>query len=37
MYDEAMEAVHDRLVKKSLTRGLAYTVELLPNHPWDNR
>ncbi|KAF8337707.1 glycoside hydrolase family 47 protein [Amanita rubescens] len=35
MYDEAMKAVHDRLVKKSLTRGLTYTVELVPNHPWD--
>lgn len=37
MYDDAMEAVHDRLVKKSLTRGLTYTVELLPNKPWGNR
>jgi len=37
MYDDAMEAVHNRLVKKSLTRGLTYTVELFPNHRLDNR
>ncbi|KAF8627872.1 hypothetical protein AX15_004202 [Amanita polypyramis BW_CC] len=34
MYDETMQAVHDHLIKKSLTKGLVYTVELLPNRGW---
>ena len=35
MYDEAMQGIHDHLVKKSPTRGLAHTIELLPSHGWD--
>lgn len=37
MYDETMEAVHDRLIKKSLTKGLTYTIELSSNQAWDWR
>ncbi|KIL61808.1 glycoside hydrolase family 47 protein [Amanita muscaria Koide BX008] len=39
MYDKTMRAVQDRLVKKSMKKGLSYTVELQANYrineePW---
>ncbi|PFH45060.1 glycoside hydrolase family 47 protein [Amanita thiersii Skay4041] len=30
MYDGTMQAIHEHLIKKSLTKGLTYTVELVP-------
>ena len=30
MYQDAVQAIHDHLVQKSLTSGLTYTAELIP-------
>ena len=30
MYDDAVQAIHDHLIQKSMTSGLTYTSELIP-------
>lgn len=30
MYEDAVQAIHDHLIQKSLASGLTYTAELIP-------
>ena len=30
MYEDAVQAIHDHLIQKSLQTGLTYTAELIP-------
>ena len=30
MYEDAVQAIHDYLIQKSLSSGLTYTAELIP-------
>jgi hypothetical protein len=30
MYEDAVQAIHDHLIQKSLESGLTYTAELIP-------